>query len=175
MHESDAVKIWTLVITAFVGIVTPLVGSVCAWLLWKTRQGQTEAANLAVLTEAKQDTRTTAVAQKVAEVKQQLTLSDSVKNDKLDALADTADATHTLVNGQMGVTLKAAAVALRVVADLRKEPGDVDAAVEAERKYADHMAKQAKVDAAKSPPPCGLPVANPPRPIERPGSTQGTP
>ena len=56
------------------------------------------------------------------------------------------EATHTLVNSNMGAQLRISAVALRSLADITKKPRDVAIADEAERLLADHMAKQAVVD-----------------------------
>lgn len=141
--ESDTVKIWTLVIGLISGIATPLVVAICAYLLHlRTQAGQVKAATIATV-------RSDASDQKVLEVKQHLVLTDAVRDTKLEALADTVHDTRTMVNGKLGVALEATAVALRTLADHRKGPGDEEAAEDAEREYTDHMAKQAKVDAAK--------------------------
>jgi len=86
------------------------------------------------------------------EVKQTLATNTAATTDKLQTLTVQGDAIHTLVNSNMGAQLKVAAVALRRIATMTKDPGDVGIALEAERLFADHVAKQAVVD-SKTPPP----------------------
>ena len=57
--------------------------------------------------------------------------------------------THTLVNKNYGIQLKLTEIALRRVADYTKDPKDMEAAEEAGRLYAEHMARQAIVDSGK--------------------------
>lgn len=64
---------------------------------------------------------------------------------KLDAIAETGDKTHILVNSNMGVQLKIAAVALRRLAS-SGNPEDVAAAELAEKLLREHESKQASVD-----------------------------
>lgn len=52
--------------------------------------------------------------------------------------AKVAEATHKLVNGNMSMPLMALAVALRRIADMSKDPGDVNAAEAAERAFRAH-------------------------------------
>jgi hypothetical protein len=127
MPESDTVKIWTMFFGLAQVVLVPLVGGVVSYLVWRMTQSQAASAKLAATT-AEQ--------------------TNLVRDVKLEKLADTANATHTLVNSQMGATLKAAAIALRTVADLRGKPADIAAAEEAERLYGAHQAKQDLVDAA---------------------------
>lgn len=65
---------------------------------------------------------------------------------KLDVITKTGDAVHTLVNSNFGVQLNIAAIALRRVADLTKEPSDIKAANIADKALADHESRQAVVD-----------------------------
>lgn len=87
-------------------------------------------------------------AQKVESVKQTLAASNLATNQRLDGIADVGHKTHTLVNNAMGVQLKLNAVIARRLSNMTHEAGDVEAAIAAEALYAEHMAKQAKVDAA---------------------------
>ncbi len=59
-----------------------------------------------------------------------------------------AVATHRMVNGNLGVQLEKTASALRLVAELRQEPGDEAEAATAERLLAEYRAKEAQVEAA---------------------------
>src|SRR5687767_14625286 len=62
---------------------------------------------------------------KAQEVKVTLAENTAVAKGRLDALAKVAESTHTLVNSNMSVQLKISAVALRRIAELTKDPGDV--------------------------------------------------
>lgn len=86
-------------------------------------------------------------AKKVEAVKVALEASGKATDKKLDAIAEVGDATHTLVNNNMGIQLKLNAVTLRRLAGITKKTGDREAAIAAEKLYAEHMAKQAVVDA----------------------------
>jgi hypothetical protein len=74
------------------------------------------------------------------------------------------EAVHVLVNSAMSAQLKIAAVALRRIAELTKDPEDAKAAALAEAAFSDHEAKQATVDRGEKivPEPPGAP-----RPGER--------
>jgi hypothetical protein len=100
------------------------------------------------------------VAGMAEEVRTTLKSSTQSSNDKLDDVAATltgkldtiglvADATHTLVNGNMSVQMKLASVALRRIADLTNEPDDEKAAELAEKAYAEHQAKQNLINEGK--------------------------
>lgn len=65
----------------------------------------------------------------------------------IEKTAATVDIVHTLVNSQMGEQLRIGMVAARTLANVTKAPADMNLADEAERKYSDHQAKQAVVDA----------------------------
>ncbi len=84
------------------------------------------------------------MAAAVQDVKDDLADASSATTQKLDTI-------HTLVNSRMGLQLKVAAVALRQVAELTVGQGrnasDVAAAEMAESLLAEHVAKQATVDA----------------------------
>lgn len=56
------------------------------------------------------------------------------------------DATHTLVNSNMGVQLKIAMRLAEKVAKLTKKKEDIEDAKATKRLYEEHMAKQSQVD-----------------------------
>jgi hypothetical protein len=112
---------------------------------------QTEATRMADAKEAKASLARVAekaadAAQKVEDVKDSLDERNTVTNTKLDGLAKVADATHTLVNSNMGAQLKLNAVVTRRLADLTQDPTDHDAAALADKLLAEHQEKQAIVD-----------------------------
>ncbi len=72
--------------------------------------------------------------------------------DRIETVARVADATHTLVNSNMGVALREKAIFARRVADLTKDAADQILATAAEKLLADHEAKQAKVDKGETTP-----------------------
>lgn len=72
------------------------------------------------------------------------------------AVARVADATHTLVNANMGTQLRKTAALANRLAELTGDPQDMLKAREAERQVREHEMNQAKVDAAN---PGGLPKA----------------
>lgn len=67
-------------------------------------------------------------------------------SNKLEAIAKVSEATHTLVNSNMGAQLKLTAVATRRLAALTNDQADLDAADLADKLLAEHEAKQAVVD-----------------------------
>lgn len=78
---------------------------------------------------------------------------DYKKGKKLDKIvqtgekaAETGEKTHTLVNSNMGVQLKLNAYNSQIVAELRKNPEDIEAATLAKKMLLDHERKQTKVD-----------------------------
>lgn len=73
-----------------------------------------------------------------------------------EKLAKVADATHTLVNKNMGTQLRLSAAFAKRVANLTNDPQDILIAREAETQSREHESQQAKVDAAN---PFGLPPA----------------
>ncbi len=73
-------------------------------------------------------------------VAKELKKDNVVQSDKLDSI-------HTLVNSNMGTQLKIAAVAIRRVATMTNHADDMAAADLAEKLLAEHMHKQAVVDA----------------------------
>lgn len=87
----------------------------------------------------------------VEEVKTTLLASTTAANVKMDNLAAVAKDTHTLVNSNMGVQLRLTATALRRIADITKDPADVKASKLADTLLAEHIAKQAIVDANNEP------------------------
>lgn len=67
-------------------------------------------------------------------------------NKKVNAAKGVADATHTLVNSNMGVQLKIAMGLANKVAKLTQNTRDIEDAAETKRLYDEHMKKQAIVD-----------------------------
>lgn len=95
-------------------------------------------------------TRAKIAAIKVEDVRNTLVVTTDITTEKLDKLAKVTDDVHTLVNSNMGVQLRLNAELSRWKADNSK--GDKlaeDAAIEAEKAYRDHMAKQHEVDSLK--------------------------
>ena len=74
------------------------------------------------------------------------TLSNSAK---IDGVVKVTDATHTLVNSNMGVALRSSSVALRRVADLTGKPEDDKLATAAEKMLSEHESRQAVVDSSE--------------------------
>lgn len=71
---------------------------------------------------------------------------------KIARVEKVADATHTLVNSNMGVALREKSIYARRVADLTRDDADKKLADEADKLLADHNARQAKVDRGESTP-----------------------
>jgi hypothetical protein len=86
-------------------------------------------------------------AVKAEEVKVDLKASDAETSKKLNEMAEVGEATHTLVNANMGVQLLLNATVTRRLADITKDPVDAEAAGLAQKLYDEHQAKQATVDA----------------------------
>jgi hypothetical protein len=91
--------------------------------------------------------RDAAAAGKAEAVRKDLVAADQKSDTKLDALATVAGATHTLVNNNMGVQLKAVAELRRWKANQTGDPEHVLEALAAEKLWAEHQKKQAVVDA----------------------------
>lgn len=89
------------------------------------------------------------VATKAEDVKKALVVSDGKTSDKLAELGTVAAATHTLVNNSMQIQLGYNAIMARRIAHMTKMPDDVAAADLADKLLAEHVSKQAVVDAAK--------------------------
>lgn len=87
------------------------------------------------------------VAKQVAEVKTSLVESDKKTDGALSDIKRTGDAVHILVNNSMSLALEAIAKLTREKADASKTKVDKAAAEDADKKYKDHLAKQARVDA----------------------------
>jgi len=71
-------------------------------------------------------------------------------NKKVDSAKKVNDATHTLVNSNMGVQLKIAMGLAARVAELTGHKDDYADAVQTKKLYDDHMKKQALVDLEKN-------------------------
>ena len=78
-------------------------------------------------------------------VKNSLTISNREQNKKLDALVVTSNMNHELLNGAVEINLKALAVALRELADMKKTPESLELALEAEKNLYQHQAKIAAI------------------------------
>jgi len=68
-------------------------------------------------------------------------------NSKMDDAKVVQDATHDLVNHNLGVQLKLVSDLSRRIAELTKTPSDIAVATEALRIYQDHVRKQNFLDA----------------------------
>src|SRR5688572_23885549 len=84
--------------------------------------------------------------QKAEAVKSELKVATKDQNEKLDSLANVGDATHSLVNSNMGTQLELNLVTARRLAAVTGDPADAEIARKAEKALADHNSKQAKVD-----------------------------
>jgi len=71
-------------------------------------------------------------------------------NQKVDIAAKVGIDTHALVNSAMGAQLKLAATLSMRIAKLTNDPGDMNAALDAQRLYNDHVAKQKALDATNA-------------------------
>jgi hypothetical protein len=103
--------------------------------------------------EARQDAQARAVAEvarKAEDVKKTLAESTTATATKLDGIAKTSDAIHILTNNNMGEQLKLNMDLARWKADQGTDPDHIAAAEAAEKKYREHMEKQAVVDAGKT-------------------------
>lgn len=85
-------------------------------------------------------------AEKVEIVKTTLDEAKEEIVEKVDEIVVTTDKVHGLVNSNMAIQLKISAVALRRLADLTKNPTDIQAAELAEASLEEHMRKQKIVD-----------------------------
>lgn len=112
-----------------ISIISLAITAFMAWSLYRLNKSQDAAAVAAVT-----------VAAKLQEV-------NTATDGKLDGLQMMGAATHELVNSKMAAQLLLTKTALRRVAELTKDPKDIEAAELAGRLYGDHQAKQATVDA----------------------------
>jgi hypothetical protein len=138
-ETSDAVQIATLITGMIASISLPYIAYLTAKLA------------------ADQRARAEDAAKAVVEVKKTLEISKTETDDKLYGLAEIGNATHTLVNSQLGEQLKLSAETSRFKADtLRadKNASKTDIAIAeaaatlAEGTLAEHQQKQQVVDAA---------------------------
>jgi hypothetical protein len=132
-------------VTGIIGLIGVMFQAIMAYFLARLNKGQGEAAikadEVAVVASR--------AAGKVDDVKTTLEHSTAATDVKLDGLAKTGDAIHTLVNNAMGVQLKLNAVLARRLASMANAtPGDIEAAKAAEALFDEHMKKQAIVDQA---------------------------
>ncbi len=108
-----------------------IAGFVTLAMAWMSQRAKASADKAAVKTE---------------EVKTSLQETTKATDAKLEKIENTANATHVLVNSNMGAQLKISAIALRRLAVNTKDPGDEAAAIVAEKALAEHQGKQDKVD-----------------------------
>lgn len=85
-------------------------------------------------------------AEKVEEVKVALVEKDAKVVEQLDGIVKMGESNHVLLNSNMGAALRVSAVALRTVADIRKQPADIAAAETAENALREHEARQLVAD-----------------------------
>lgn len=143
----------TSITVAVVGLLGSVVAVIGAYYMAKLKQQGEVAARMAEI-----------AVQQVAKVA--TTLEDSTKKAgesskqsevKLEKLAVVADATHKLVNSNMGIQLQLVATALRRIANLTRDKKDEVIASEAEERFYDHQSKQQAVDSKH---PGGVPDAS---------------
>lgn len=148
---SDAVKI--AVANGVVSLAGTAISGVVVFLLAKLNVSAKNAAE--AVTSVKTDliregnrtiSQLEVAARQVKQVKESLAASDEQLHSRLDEMAATGQATHVLVNSNMGEQLKLNALLSRRMADLTKIPEDIQAAKCAEAKLQDHESKQAMVD-----------------------------
>lgn len=122
--------------------VCTVVGTVIiAWMQSRVKTAVDTAGATAAVAADKASDRT-------EEVRDELKLTASTTSQKLGALKSIATDTHTLVNSNMEKALLISAIALRRVASMSNDVGDIDAANVAEAALAEHRKKQKIVDAA---------------------------
>ena len=128
------------ILTAVGVVITALVG-------FKALKQSKAAAVAAVHVANKvEDVRKTA-ADVASDVKRTTAQTTKDVAGALASISEVAEKTHVLVNSNMGTQLKLTAMHARRVAELTKDPADESVADEAERLLADHVRKQARVDA----------------------------
>lgn len=111
------------------------------------RQAQADALKAQQAADAAKAAALLAAA-KVGDVKAELLASNAAKNAKLDETLAIVKVVHSLVNSGMRTALESVAVLTRRVASsVIGDEADQAAALEAERKLAEHDAAQTAVDA----------------------------
>jgi hypothetical protein len=161
---------WNTIILAVISLIGTALTGVMAIFLAKVSANtkstvvSTEATRVAAV-EAKEAVAVVAekaatvaekaekAAESVETVRTDLRKQEVVTAQRLDAIAQVGiesakvgRSSHVLLNANMGVQLKIAAVALRRVADITKDRADIQNAELAEHAYAEHMKQQAVVD-----------------------------
>jgi hypothetical protein len=151
---SDAVKI--AVANGLVSLAGTAISAVVVFLLAKLNVRAKDAADAVSSVKIdlmREGNRTTSqlenAARQVAKVRETLSESDDQLHSRLDEMAAVGQATHVLVNSNMGDQLKLNALLSRRVAEITKLPEDLEAAVLSESKLRDHESKQAVVDKTK--------------------------
>lgn len=154
-------------------ILTALTGWFTQWVKLKTLEIEVGKAT-AKATDASEQSKSNSVLLQGVQSKQQEAVQEAmatkatvaktneVVSQKLDKLADTSGEklklavetvsvlkeVHKNTNGAMTVALNATAEFARRLAEATKAPADVLAAVDAERKFREHAAKQAEIGSA---------------------------
>jgi mannitol-specific phosphotransferase system IIBC component len=121
--------------TAIAGLLTTIFSGLMVYFMARLKAQAEQAA-------AKQ----TEAAKKVETVAAKLEVTTANTENKLNAIAVVADATHMLGNSNMGMALKLNALNARKLAEITKDPIDLKAADAADEKLAQHTASQEKVD-----------------------------
>jgi len=128
VQMSDIVEIVKLILAAITPILLALIPILALYIANKQNKKLEEAA------------------EKVKEVKNDLKLSSDKQDEKMIVLSKVADATHILVNNNMGIQLKLNAELSRWKANETKNEADIKAADRAEQSLKEHEMKQNIVD-----------------------------
>jgi len=151
--EIDATG-WGIIITAGVSAIGALVLQILQTVLSYSREKakiirDEEAAKKVEEVRIKMEEKEKDDKIQKETVAQILQANTANMDEKLENMSKVNEATHTLVNSNMGTQLNITALALRKVANLTKDPDDMRIATLAEQAYHDHEAKQKIVDDGK--------------------------
>jgi hypothetical protein len=151
---SDPVKI--AVANGIVSLAGTAISAVVVFLLAKLNVRAKDAADAVSSVKidlVREGNRTTSqlenAARQVAKVRETLSVSDDQLRSRLEEMAAVGQATHGLVNSNMGEQLKLNALLSRRVAEITKLPEDFEAATISESKLRDHESTQSIVDKTK--------------------------
>lgn len=120
---------------------------------WSVEQWLAFLGGVIILTERAYD-RIKSSERNTAAIKQRDATEAKIDraDEKIGQVGKVADATHTLVNSNMGTALRSSASALRRYADLTHDEKDIALALAAETLLAEHEAKQKMVDQGRTTP-----------------------
>lgn len=123
--EDPAVTIalYALIASIATAIISAIVAVLIAWLNYK------------------QETRSKALANATAEVKDTLETNTATVSQKMADLKEVTDKTHEAVNGSMGAQLLINFRLAKRLADETRKPADRDIAKLAEKAYKSHTAR----------------------------------